>query len=327
MKLKAILKYLALTIIAVGAGFGLNFAVRPTENGGTVIEVSASIELSEKQVPATLETADGDVEILELPTVEAVDSGNITSLVDCAEGEEECGLGKFIYAPTETPQAFKDYTYGGCWDTDGSYNEQCFDLGDLFWQNYAGRRLTTCGTGAAKGTWAGDCKFTNAKDDFTLVYESTQLQAGDWVVFNNGTWGHIGMALGGYNNGYVALLGQNQGGPLCPGSTMGGATNIINISLKNFAGAFRPNSYIIPDPEPEPTPEPEKPVSGDTVTYTVKKGDTLGAILRTYGYKGKKLFGDNGLAQAVANKNGIKNRGMIRVGEHIIIDKSLFTEF
>lgn len=327
MKLKAILKYLALTIIAVGAGFGLNFAVRPTEDGGTVIEVSASIELSEKQVPATIETADGDIEVMELPTVEAVDSGNITSLVDCAEEEEECGLGKFIYAPTETPQAFKDYTYGGCWDTDGSYNEQCFDLGDLFWQNYAGRRLTTCGTGAAKGTWAGDCKFKNAGNEFALVYEATQLQAGDWVVFNNGTWGHIGMALGGYNNGYVALLGQNQGGPLCPGSTMGGATNIINISLKNFAGAFRPNSYIIPDPEPEPTPEPEKPVSGDTVTYTVKKGDTLGAILRAYGYKGKKLFGDNGLAQAVANKNGIKNRGRIYPGQTIIIDKSLFATF
>ena len=328
MKLKTILKYLALTLVAVGAGFGLNFAVRPTEEG-TIIEVSASIELSEKQVPATIETADGDIEVMELPTVEAVDSGNITSLVDCAEEEEECGLGKFIYAPTETPQAFKDYTYGGCWDTDGSYNEQCFDLGDLFWQNYAGRRLTTCGTGAAKGTWAGDCKFKNTGNEFTLVYESTQLQAGDWVVFNNGTWGHIGMALGGYNNGYVALLGQNQGGALCPGSTMGGATNIINISLKSFAGAFRPNSYIVPDPEPEPepTPEPEKPVSGDTVTYTVKKGDTLGGILRAYGYKGKKLFGDNGLAQAIANKNGIKNRGMIFPGQKIVIDKSLFATF
>ena len=326
MKLKTILKYLALSVALVGAGFGLNFAVRPTEEG-TIIEVSASIELSEKQVPATIETADGGVEIMELPTVEAVDSGNITSLIDCAEGEEECGLGKFIYAPTETPQAFKDYTYGGCWDTDGSYNEQCFDLGDLYWQNYAGRRLSTCGTGAAKGTWAGDCKFTNAKDDFTLVYEPTQLQAGDWVVFNNGTWGHIGMALGGYNNGYVALLGQNQGGALCPGSKMGGSTNIINISLKNFAGAFRPNSYIIPDPEPEPTPEPEKPVSGDTATYTVKKGDTLGAILRANGYKGKKLFGDNGLAQAVATKNGIKNRGLIYPGQTIKIDKSLFSSF
>lgn len=327
MKLKTILKYLALSVALVGAGFGLNFAVRPTEEG-TIIEVSASIELSEKQVPATIETADGDVEIMELPTVEAVDSGNITSLIDCAEGEEECGLGKFIYAPTETPQAFKDYTYGGCWDTDGSYNEQCFDLGDLFWQNYAGRRLTTCGTGAAKGTWAGDCKFTNAKDDFTLVYESTQLQAGDWVVFNNGTWGHIGMALGGYNNGYVALLGQNQGGALCPGSKMGGSTNIINISLKNFAGAFRPNSYIIPDPEPEPEPEPTPtPAPEGVVEYIVKKGDTLGAILRANGYKGKKLFGDNGLAQAVATKNGIKNRGRIYPGQTIKIDKSLFSSF
>lgn len=268
---------IALSLALVGAGFGLNFAIRPTEEGGTVIEVSASIELSEKQVPATIETADGEIEVLELPTVESVDSGNITSLVDCAEDEEECGLGKYIYAPTETPQAFKDYTYGGCWDTDGSYNEQCFDLGDLFWQNYAGRRLTTCGTGAAKGTWAGDCKFKNAGDEFELIYDPTQLQAGDWAVFNNGTWGHIGMALGGYNNGYVALLGQNQGGPLCPGSTLGGATNIINISLKSFAGAFRPKAYIAPEPTPEPEPEPI-PISR-CIEWGVKRGDTMSKIM------------------------------------------------
>jgi hypothetical protein len=63
------------------------------------------------------------------------------------------------------------------------------------------------------------------------------------------------MALGSYNNGYVALLGQNQGGYACDGG--GQATNIINISLKDFAGAFRPKTYEKPDPEPTPEPEPE----------------------------------------------------------------------
>ena len=112
-KLLNILGKIAISLALVGAGFGLNFAIRPTEEGGTVIEVSATIELAETQAPATIETADGEIEIAELPTVEAVDSGNITGLIECPEGEAECGLGKFIYAPTETPQAFKDYTLGG----------------------------------------------------------------------------------------------------------------------------------------------------------------------------------------------------------------------
>lgn len=266
-------------IIALLAGFGINVAISKTETGNTVIEVSASIELAETQVPATIETEEGEIEIVELPTVEAVDSANITNLLNCGEDEEECGRGLYIYAPTETPQAFKDYTLGQCFNTDGAYNEQCWDFGDLFWQNYAGRRLSTCGTGAAKGTWEGDCKYVNAGDEFELITDPSKLQAGDWVAFNNGTWGHIGMALGGASNGYISLLGQNQGGGLCEGSTMGGRTNIINISLKNFAGAFRPKAYAKPEPTSEPEPEPEQiPVTG-CVEWGVKRGDTMSKIM------------------------------------------------
>lgn len=271
-----IIKTLIPVVVALLAGFGINVAISQTEDGKTKIEVSATIELAETQVPATIETEDGEIEIVELPTVEAVDSGNITGLTDCAEGEDECGLGTYYYAPTDTPTNFKNYTLGGCWNTDGAYGAQCWDLGDLFWQNYAGRRLSTCGTGAAKGTWEGDCKYTNAGNEFELITDPTKLQAGDWVVFNNGTWGHIGMALGGYTNGYVSLLGQNQGGGYCDGG--GSSANIINISLKNFSGAFRPKAYIVPDPEPEP--EPIIPISG-CADWDVKKGDTMSGIMLT----------------------------------------------
>ena len=256
MKLNPIIKYLGLFVIFFGSGMAVTLGVKPAEEIiNKTIEISASIELSETQIPAVIETEDGEIEI-ELPTVEAVDSANVTGLIECEEGEAECGLGKFIYAPTETPQAFKDYTFGGCWNTDDSFGSQCWDLGDLFFQNYAGRRLSTCGTGAAKGTWEGDCKYLNAGDEFDLVYNKDELQAGDWVVFNNGTWGHIGMALGSSTNGYISLLGQNQGGNYCEGG--GSSTNIINISLKNFAGAFRPKAYIEPEPSPEPEPEPDE---------------------------------------------------------------------
>lgn len=253
------------------AGASIDLAVRPTQDGDIVAEATFAIELSDEQIPATIETAEGEIEVLEAPTVESVEGNQLVN--ECPEGEEECGQGRYIYAPTETPQAFKDYTLGTCWDVDSAYGAQCWDLGALFWMNYTkdGRSLSTCGTGAAKGAW--NCKEQNAGDDFELIYDSTQLQAGDWVIFGSGQYGHVGMALGGYNNGYVALLGQNQGGSACAGG--GSATNIINISLKSFVGAFRPKSYI--KPNPAPTPEP-LPVSG-CVEWGVERGDTMSKIM------------------------------------------------
>lgn len=75
-----------------------------------------------------------------------------------------------------------------------------------------------------------------------------------------------------------------------------------------------PGSYN-PQPAPTPTPTPT-PVSYDT--YTVRKGDTLGDIARNMGwYTGGKLFGDDGYAQALADYNGIANRGLIYPGQVI----------
>lgn len=75
-----------------------------------------------------------------------------------------------------------------------------------------------------------------------------------------------------------------------------------------------PGSY---NPQPAPTPAPTPaPVSHDT--YTVRKGDTLGDIARNMGwYTGGKLFGDDGYAQALADYNGIANRGLIYPGQVI----------
>lgn len=257
-KLLKILAGIGISVGLAGGGYALNFVIRPEagEDGTekTVIEVSASIELAETHVPAIIETDEGEIEV-DLPTVQAVDAPQASGLIQCPEGESDCGLGLYIYAPTATPQEFADYTLGGCYNTEGVWDEQCWDYGDLFFQNYAGRRLSTCGTGSAKGTWEGDCKFVNAGDEFALVYDAKDLQYGDWVVFDSGTFGHIGMAVGSYNNGYIALEGQNQGGGLCPGSTMGGRVNVINISLSHFAGAFRPKAYIQPEPTPEVLPD------------------------------------------------------------------------
>ena len=271
------------SLICLAGGFtGASIKYKnQTQDGDkiTTTEITAEykIELSDVQVDAILETEDGNIEVIQAPTVELVDSNNIT----CEDGEE-CGLGQYIYAPTETYTQFKNYTIGKCWNTDGYYGAQCWDLGDLFWQNYTGRNLSTCGTGGAKGAW--NCKEYNAGDQFDLIYDKTQVQAGDWIIFNGGQWGHVGMALGGYNKGYVALLGQNQGGAYCEQG--GQATNIINISLKDFAGAFRPKTYEKPDPTP--TPEPI-PVTGCN-EWAVEEGHTMSLIMLTC--EGGVVYGD-----------------------------------
>lgn len=277
---KKIIPVLIALLVGIGGTVGVTTITTTKDEDGntkTVIQTNFQVELSETTIPAVIETADGEITVENVPTVENIDADNITG---CSE-DEECGLGKYIYAPTTTAWDFRNYTFGHCWNTDDFAGAQCWDLGDLFWQNYTPRRLSTCGTGAAKGIW--NCKEYNAGDEFELIYDVTKVQLGDWLIFGNGTYGHVGMAMGGYNNGYVALLGQNQGGYACEGG--GSSTNIINISTKSFLGAFRPKTYIKPEPQPEPTPTPE---SCDRIE--VKAGDTLGEIMKRC--EGKVSWGE-----------------------------------
>lgn len=88
------------------------------------------------------------------------------------------------------------------------------------------------------------------------------------------------------------------------------ATHNMNISGWKWVV---PGDYT---PQPTPTPTPTPIPSADT--YVVKKGDTLGGIARNMGwYTGSKMFGDDGYAQALADYNGIKNRGLIYPGQLI----------
>ena len=248
------LKYLiGLLIIIVcgfltGAGIKLNIDLK---------NLTATIEYSESKEALVEEVEEVGLEGTEIPTVESVES--MMQVLEpeneeCPEGEE-CGMGAYVPTlPTSTPQAFAKEVLGRCINVDGYAGSQCWDLMDAFWVNYARRTLLTCGTGAAKGVIADGCWQKNAGDDFVMIWDANKIQAGDIAVFSTGQWGHIGMAMGEYNNGYFTLLGQNQGGVSCPGG--GAASNIINISTKDFIGAFRPKKYIKPEPKPEPKPDP-----------------------------------------------------------------------
>lgn len=306
------------------------------ENHKASITIGEDDMINEESEEYGLGEAGEEVEKDDIPTVEEInvegpvvdtDAGDGVSLVECPEGEE-CGLGAYIWAPTETPSAFKNYVLGKCLNTDGAYGAQCWDLADVFWQNVAGRRAQTCGTGAAKGMVADGCWQINAGEQFIFFKESNKLQAGDWAVFDNGPWGHIGEVLGKPNNGYITLLGQNQGGPTCAGG--GSAASIVNISLKHFAGAFRYKKYeearIAAEEAKKAAEEAAQKAQESTSdsemtadSYVVKKGDTLGSIALKMGWyvNANGLFGDSGYTQKLAEKNGIANRGMIYPGQVI----------
>lgn len=268
-KIKKIATWVILLIAGVLAGGIVTFTVTQNEDGETVIQMqteiiqSGSIELADSQVEATVVEEDGSETVLEdVVTVEAVDGGEIPTECD---DDAACALGDYV--DTSSPQAFRDWTLGNCYNN--VYGAQCVQLANLFWQNYAGRSISTCGTGAAKGIV--NCVEYNAGDEFEFITDPTELQPGDWIVFSSGTYGHIGMALGYYNNGYITLLGQNQGGGYC--ELGGAATNIINISLSSFAGAFRPKSYVQTEDTSDTT------VVNTCDTYTVRAGDTIGGIM------------------------------------------------
>lgn len=218
----------------------LNIKVSDLENQEAVelvIDTGSKIELSENQeIETILETEDGQIEVESLPVVDMVDGGEIQVV------EDDLDLGRGEYYPFETPQEFKDATLGKCIDLDGKWGSQCVDLANAFWKEYTNRWITTCGTGTARGIW--DCKEKNAGNEFKLIENAKDIETGDFIVFDGGVYGHVGMALGKPNKGYVALLGENQGGTSCAGG--GSATNIINISLKTFKGAFRPKIYDLP---------------------------------------------------------------------------------
>ena len=267
--IKPIIAVLVTLLIGIAAGVGVDLSIRPTENKTEIkVDTDYAITLSEEQKPAVVENAEGELEEISAPTVEEIDGNQVLA----PEGELP-DLGQGAYYDVSSPQAFRDATYGKCQDLDGYFGSQCVDLYAAFQLSYANRWPNVCGTGAARGLW--DCREQNAGEEYELIYDPNALQAGDWVIFGGGQYGHVGMALGPTTNGYVALLGENQGGAPCDGG--GAATNIINMSTKTFLGAFRPKAYIVPE---EPKEEPAIPISG-CEDWDVIKGDTMSGIMLT----------------------------------------------
>ena len=109
-----------------------------------------------------------------------------------------------------------------------------------------------------------------------LRVSAVALQPGDIAVFGGGTYGHTGIVLGYYNNGYIALLGTNQGGVGCNGG--GSSANIINISTKNFLGE---SNYI---PSIQSNTSFRVPSSIDGLTrFCLSRNPALGSVEKSIG--------------------------------------------
>lgn len=241
------IKALIMAILGLAVGLPVGITLTPKTEGDTkTVEVEVQIDTggavefgkTDEPVDITAEALDA-IPQDDIKTVETVDGGKI---------DQFSGQGEWY--PTDTYEAFIRATMNKCVSEGNPFGAQCVSLAQAYWNSYAGYGVDLCGTGAARGMWA--CKENNAKDSFVLIENAADVQPGDWIITNGGTWGHVAMAVGYYNNGYIAVYGENQGGVLCPEG--GSQPNVINLSMRTFLGAFRPKDYIIPEPEPE-TPE------------------------------------------------------------------------
>lgn len=276
-------KIISAAIIVIAAILGGATAIINIQNGEPYVE----IKYAETEVPTLIETEEGTIEV-DAPTVEYIDS---EAKLECNEEDGCLGQGSAIVLPPldiTSPQTVYRSLIGQCVEFDGFFGSQCVDEFAYYNFVYTGRWLSTAGTGAAYGIWdARD--YNNSGNEYELIYDPTQLQPGDFAVFHNGIYGHVGMVIGYYNNGYIALLGTNQGGTPCAGG--GAVANVVNMSLETFAGAFRPRIYIQPEPTPEPAPAP----SGEVVEHTYVSGDTFGQVLIDLGLSdGTDLWGADG---------------------------------
>lgn len=283
-------------------------------------EIETNYTMSEEQLPAFIDGDQGEViEMDNIPTMEEVDGGQFMDKdtgISTTEGTYS-DLGWSETYDVSSPEAFKNDTLNRCIYANNYYGAQCVSLARVFWWSYADRDVSTCGTGMAKGMM--ECAYENAGDDF-LVYwsdEKDKIQAGDWLVFTGGQYGHVGMALGSVVNGYVALLGENQGGRYCEGG--GAATNIININIKNLIGFYRPIAYIKPEPIPEPEPELKD------LTYTYVKGDCFSRVLVKLGLDENHLWGEDGTVfyytKQLIEQNVLDARGNVLIGVPFTLTK------
>lgn len=119
---------------------------------------------------------------------------------------------------------------GNLYDIDGVYGGQCVDGWDKFLGDFGIQRVT-CLNNYANGLWLYRRNYFSQW--FDCIYDSSQLQDGDWAIWDFGSpdcpYSHIAMYWKG------KFFGQNQG--------KNPAFSLKSISRTGILGAYRPK-YI-----------------------------------------------------------------------------------
>lgn len=174
--------------------------------------------------------------------------------------------GYALVPQTVTYDEWRQYALTHGVNVDWSYGNQCWDICALLWYQY-GLRLET-GNGLAYGCWTYR-RDVNGRPPFELIYRKEDIKRGDVLVFNHhGSWsaGHICFADEDYTgSNYLHCLGQNQG----QGTGYGTPSNVVNLSLDYFLGAFR-NTHWESTPPPQPVIRKVKEKKFPWAIYTRK---------------------------------------------------------
>lgn len=132
--------------------------------------------------------------------------------------------------------AFKaQFPLGSAIDTDNAYGAQCVDYASAFWWGMCNRPIN-CGDNNAKGIWL-NARAANAGTEFTTSSDWATIQPGDWIVWGDGTFGHIAMAVATPNGNTVEVWNQNNTGTPWPAG--GRALSQDTMNSNGFLGYFR----------------------------------------------------------------------------------------
>lgn len=271
--LKRLLGAILILVVGALAGVGVTVTLKPTEVVETqqiTVEDNSTVQLPEAIM---VENEAGELEVKEAPLVDEVDGGEIPTALEEMNDEEREAAAQGFAIDITTPWTVVASLVNQCIYLNNPFGSQCVNTSNVIAENQVGYWFSTCGTGAARGIW--DCAEYNARGGYELITDPTQLRPGDIFVTWGGEWGHTGMVIGYYSDGYIPVFSTNQGGIPCAGG--GSTANTINLSMATFSGAFRWHGwdYLFEAPEPEPTPVSENQCE----IRKVQAGDTLGKIM------------------------------------------------
>lgn len=85
LTLKSLIGAAIVLILGLVAGTGIGLNIAP--DGEVIIETDFTMELADEQVPTIIETEEGQIEVLSVPTVEAIDGSKIKECPEIKERE------------------------------------------------------------------------------------------------------------------------------------------------------------------------------------------------------------------------------------------------